>query len=306
MSTGDIVKTEKRILLAFLLNLIFSVFELFGGFITGSISILSDALHDFGDAVSIGLSYFFEKKSLKAPDSIYTYGYRRYSVLGGFLTSLILCCGSVVVIYNAILRIINPISIKHNDMIIFAVFGVIINIAAAFFTHHGESINQKAVNLHMLEDALGWIVVLIGAIVIKYTGFVIIDPIMSIAVALFILVNAIKMLKDILYLFLLRIPDGVSVDEIKSHVLDIDGIKDIHHIHIWSIDGQSIYATLHVQTDEDPSLIKHLIKEELAEHGIIHTTVELESSDEDCTEKTCVIHHICGHDGHHHHHHHHH
>lgn len=302
------MKTDRKILLAFLLNLIFSILELLGGFFTGSISILSDALHDFGDAISIGLSYFFEKKSLKAPDNTYTYGYRRFSVLGGFITSLILLFGSVAVVYNAVLRIINPIEIKHDDMIIFAILGIVVNVAAALFTHHGESINQKAVNLHMLEDALGWLVVFAGAIIIKFTGIEIIDPIMSIAVASFIFINAIKMLKEILDIFLLKIPRGISVEEIKRHVDNIDGVIDTHHIHIWSIDGQAIYATLHIQTDSDPFYIKHAVKEELAEHGIIHATIELESVKENCNQRTCAVQHNCNHHdcgcSHHHHHHH--
>ena len=192
------MKTEKNIFIAFILNLAFSVFEFIGGVFTGSVAIISDAIHDIGDATSIGVAFFLEKKSKRQPDKKYTYGYARYSVIGSVLTTLILLFGSVMVIYNAVLRIINPTEINYNGMIIFAIVGVCVNFGAALLTRDGDSLNQKAVNLHMLEDVLGWIVVLIGAIVMRFTKFYIIDPLMSIGVAIFILINALKNLKDVL------------------------------------------------------------------------------------------------------------
>ena len=165
------MKTEKNIFIAFILNLIFSVIEIVGGVITGSIAIISDAIHDFGDATSIGASFFLEKKSKLQPDETYTYGYARFSVLGGVITSFILLIGSGLVIYNAVMRIINPIIINYDGMIILAVVGVVINSLATYFTHGGHSINQKAVNLHMLEDVLGWIVILVGAVIMRFTSF---------------------------------------------------------------------------------------------------------------------------------------
>ena len=190
------MKNEKNILIAFILNLSFSVFEFVGGIFTNSVAIISDSIHDIGDAVSIGVSYFLEKKSKKQPDNIYTYGYLRYSVIGSVITTLILLVGSVLVVINAVNRILNPQEINYNGMIIFAVIGVAVNFLAAYFTRDGNSLNQKAVNLHMVEDVLGWMVVLIGAIVMRFTDFRIIDPIMSIGVALFILVAAMKNLKE--------------------------------------------------------------------------------------------------------------
>lgn len=296
------MKTEKNILIAFILNLTFSVFEIVGGFFTGSVAITSDAIHDIGDATSIGISYFLERKSKSKPDKSYTYGYSRYSVIGGFVTTFILFIGSIFVIINAVEKFINPTEINYSGMIIFAVIGVVVNFCAAYFTSKGESINQKAVNLHMLEDVLGWAVVLVGAIVMHFTNLAIIDPIMSIGVAVFILFNVFKNFKDIFNLFLEKTPDGISVDEIKEHIEEIDGILDAHHIHIWSMDGTSAYATMHIVTDEDPHEIKHKVREELAEHGIVHATLELESSQEHCHEKNCDAK-INTHAGHHHHHH---
>ncbi|MBE7053096.1 MAG: cation transporter [Ruminococcaceae bacterium] len=296
------MKTQKNILIAFLLNFLFSVFEFIGGIITGSVAIISDSVHDIGDAFSIGISYFLEKKSKKQPDKTFTYGYLRYSVIASFITTVILMFGSLMVIYNAILRIFNPVTINYNGMIIFAVVGVVVNFIAAYFTKDGDSLNQKAVNLHMLEDVLGWIVVLVGAIIMQFTDIAIIDPVMSICVSVYIFINAIKTLKQIVDLFLEKIPSNVNIDEIKDEVLKIDEIIDVHHIHIWSIDGFNNYATMHIVTDEDAMKIKTEVRDVLKHHHIGHVTLELEKSDENCVSKDCIVH---SHEHCHHHHHHH-
>ncbi|MBR3869781.1 MAG: cation transporter [Clostridia bacterium] len=296
------MKTERNILIAFILNLSFAVFEVIGGIFTGSIAIISDAVHDIGDATSIGISYFLEKKSKKQPDETHTYGYARYSVIGSVITTVILLLGSVVVIYNAVVRIFNPVEINYNGMIIFAVVGVIVNFCAAYFTREGDSLNQKAVNLHMLEDVLNWVVVLIGAIVMRFTDFALIDSLMSIGVSIFVLINAVKNLKAAVDLFLVKTPRDIDVNEIREHVMEIDEVSDVHHIHLWSLDGQSNYATMHVVTNADAHEIKDKIREELREHGIGHATLELESANEHCHEKHCHVESV-SHSGHHHHHH---
>lgn len=298
------MKTERNILIAFILNLSFAIFEFIGGIITGSVAISSDAVHDIGDAASIGVSYFLEKKSKKQPDDIFTYGYARYSVIGTLITTFILLFGSLAVSYNAIMRIFNPISVNYDGMIVFALVGVAVNFIAAWFTKEGDSLNQKAVNLHMLEDVLGWAVVLIGAIVMRFTDIGILDSIMSIGVAVFIFINATKSLTEVYKLFVEKIPNGISIDEIKEHLLEIDGVLDIHHIHIWSLDGYRNYATMHIVTDADAHTIKDEIRKELKEHNIGHVTLELETSSEHCHEENCHV--DCdGSTGHHHHHHHH-
>ncbi len=295
------MQSEKNILIAFILNLFFSIFEFVGGVLSCSVAIMSDAVHDLGDAASIGFSYFLEKKAKRKPDSHYTYGYARYSVLGGFITTLILVIGSVFVIWGTVKRIFNPTQINYNGMIAFAVIGVIVNFFAAYFTHGGESVNQKAVNLHMLEDVLGWTVVLIGAVIMRFTDFALIDPIMSIAVAVFILINAFKNLKTVLNIFLEKAPDNISIEEITDHIKEIDGVIDVHHIHLRSFDGQNTYATMHIVVTDDFAEIKHKIKHELQEHGIAHSTLELEGEYEDCGEKECHIHHHTNRCTHHHH-----
>ncbi len=283
------MKTEKNILIAFLLNLSFSVFELFGGIFTRSIAILSDSIHDLGDAFSIGISYFLEKKSKKKPNSKYTYGYLRYSVMGSMLTTMILLFGSAFVIFESVLRLFHPVAVHYDGMILMAVFGVIINLCATYFTREGDSLNQKAVNLHMLEDVLGWVVVLVGSLLMKATQITRIDSVLSILVALYILYHAFQNMKEVLYLFLERTPDGIDLPKIKGHLLKIEGVLDVHHIHVRSIDGFHHYATLHVVVDEYSKTVKDAIKKELEEEGISHSTVELELKDEACESKNCKV-----------------
>ena len=295
------MKEQKNILIAFILNFAFSIFEFFGGVFTGSVALISDAVHDVGDAISIGVAYFLEKKSNRPPDNDYTYGYARFSVLGGAITTFVLIIGSIIVIYNAILRIVNPIEIHANGMILFAAIGAVVNFLAAYFTKDGNSLNQRAVNLHMLEDVLGWIIVLIGAIVIRFTNFVLLDPILSIALALYILFHAGKNVKELLRLFLVKTPIGINVNELKRHLLAIDGVLDVHHIHVWTLDGQTLYATLHVVFNGNGTLVKQAVKAELNEHGISHTTLELETADETCLERDCLVKLRPSHTCHHHH-----
>lgn len=297
------MSAKRNILVAFLLNLCFSVFEFVGGIFTGSVAIVSDALHDIGDACSIGISYFLEKKSAKQPDSTHTYGYGRYSVLGGVITTCILLVGSVLVVYNAVKRLITPVEIRYNGMIIFAVVGVVVNFLASYVTREGKSLNQKSVNLHMLEDVLGWLVVLVGAIVMKFTNFVWLDPVLSIGVAVFICIHAVAGLKEALDLFLVKTPKELSVEELEEHVLEVDGVVSAHHIHVWSINGLDKYATMHLVVNGDFAEIKKHVREHLREHGVSHVTLELETETEVCESLHChVEEETCQH-GHHHHHH---
>lgn len=285
------IKTHKSILVAFILNITFSIVELFGGIFTGSIAIISDSLHDFGDAISIGISYILEKISKKGANEKYTYGYIRYSVVGSLITIIILIAGSILVIYNAIGRIMHPIEINYNGMLLFAIFGILTNTLATYATKDGKSLNQKAVNLHMLEDVLGWVVVFIGTLLIKITNIDMIDPIMSILVSVFILIHAFKNLSRIGDVFLEKVPTNVNINNITKHLLEISEIKDIHHFHVWSMDGSSLYATLHaVGESVSHNQIKNKIRAELKEHGVSHVTIELESPQDVCCDKICNPH----------------
>lgn len=285
---------KRNILKAFILNLSFSVFELFGGFFSGSTAILSDALHDLGDALSIGMSFFLERKSEKQNDEKYTFGYSRYSILGSIVTTLILLVGSCVVVYNAAVRIIYPTTIKYEVMIIFAFVGVTVNTLAALTTRKGNSLNQKAVNLHMLEDTFGWAVVLLGAVVMRFTDITIIDPIISIATTLFVCVHAVKNLKSSLEIMLEKCPKNIDVNVLKKELTSLDGVNEIKSLRVWSLDEDNIFAVCHISAENKPAQ-KEKIKEVFRNHGITHSTVELCEIDEtDCSEYI-----ICNHTSHH-------
>lgn len=293
------MKTERNILIAFLLNILFSGIEFIGGILTNSVAILSDSVHDLGDALSIGCSYFLERKSKNKPDNTYTYGYARYSVLGSVITTTILTVSSILVIVGATKRIFNPIEVNYDGMILFALIGVVLNFIAAYITREGDSLNQKSVNLHMLEDVLGWIVVLVGAIVMRFTDIRLLDSIMSIAVAVFILVNSIKNLKNILDVFLEKAPKNIDIDKLKEGLIKIKGVDDVHHVHVWSIDGFNNYATMHIVTkSKKVKEIKQEIREYLEECHICHSILELE--DEVCNDTECNVEFNSTHHHHHH------
>lgn len=283
----------ENIRIAFLLNLLFSVIELIGGLLSNSISILSDSLHDFGDSISIGVSYFLEKKSHKSPNNNYTYGYLRYSLLGALITSIILLTGSVIVIYNSIPRLINPVEVNYDAMIIFSIFGVLINGYAAYRTSHAEKHNEKAINLHMLEDVFGWIAVLIGSVCIKLFNLTIIDPILSILIALYILYHVYKYIKEIFDIFMEKTPKEINIEKIKNELYEkFTEVDNIHHIHIWTLDGVNNYMTTHIQLKNELSKadiikLKNSIKNELTKYNINHTTIEIDYHDEKCTHEKC-------------------
>lgn len=283
------MKTDRNILVAFILNLFFSLFEFIGGIFTNSVAILSDSVHDLGDAISIGISYFFEKKSKKRPDKKHTYGYIRYSVMGSIITTTILLVGEIIVIIESCKRLFNPAELNYNGMIIIAIFGVVINLIASYVTREGDSLNQRAVNLHMFEDVLGWIVVLIGSILIKFTDITYIDSILSIAVAIYILIHVIKNLKVVIDIFLETTPKDINIDDMKAKILENKHIIDVHHIHIRSIDGYNNFATLHVVVKKYDEKTKNEIKTKLKDFNINHSTIELELENEICNDESCNI-----------------
>lgn len=295
------MKTQQKMLIAFILNLCFSLFELFGGIISKSSAILTDAVHDMGDATALGASLLFERKSQEQCDEIYTYGYGRFSLIGALFSTTMLIIGSIAALLNATEKIMNPVETDYKKMIVFAIVGIIVNAAAAFLTHGKNTENQRAINLHMLEDVLGWFCVLVGGILIYFTNLSIIDPLMSIGISLFIMFHAFDNVKEIFNVFLEKVPDYTSVSEIRGHLMKIEGVTDVHHIHIWSFVKGTYASTMHIVTSNPPSEIKKKVRAELQEHGISHVTLELETTDEVCSIKDCVM--SCTDTNSHHHHH---
>ena len=293
------MKTERKIFIAFGLNLFFAVLEFVGGIITGSVAIAADALHDFVDAASIGISFLLERKSRQKPDDAYTYGYGRFSALGSLLTTGFLILGSGLIIGNAVLRIFRPVPIDYNGMLLFAVVGVCVNLGAAFVTREGDSLNQKAVNLHMLEDVLGWLAVLVGAVVMRLADLPIVDPILSVLVSGFILVSAVGNLRQTLGVFLEKVPENLHLNEIRAALEEIDGVISLHHLHIWSLDGQNHCATVHLVTDGEAHRMKEAARRVFEAFGIDHVTLELELPGEHCHRLLCAPKHRCHHAHHH-------
>lgn len=279
---------SKNILISFLLNLGFAIIEFGGGLLTNSVAIQTDAIHDLGDSLSLGLSFLLEKKSERKKNDKYTFGYLRYSVMGSLITTLILISGSLLAIIEAFKRIKNPVFIHYKGMLILAIFGLIVNSLAAYFTHEGKTLNEKSISLHLLEDVLGWVIVLIGSIIMNFVNLSFIDSLMSFIVAIFILIAALKNLKVIMNLFLEKTPDNIVIKDLKEKLLAIENVSDVHHVHVWSLDGIKIMATLHVKYLKNEEEVKRKVKETLEEMGINHLTIEMEKYNEECLEKECI------------------
>ncbi len=278
-----------NILAACLLNLFFVILEIIGGIFTHSISIVSEAIHDIGDTISLFVAFILDKISQKKPDKNYTYGYHRYSLLGSLVTAVVLLIGSAVMIINAIERIKNPVEINYDGMFIVAIIGFVINLLGFKITHKTSHVNEKMVSLHLLEDTLKWIVVILISIIMKFTNVALIDPIASIIITLYILYEVIKNLKEVFEIMLDKVPKDIKIDEIIPTLKEKFKIVDAHHIHVWTLDGEKNFLTMHLVVEKDTKSdkiieIKKDIKEFLNDKNIEHVTIEIEYEDENCNE----------------------
>lgn len=275
--------SEKNIGVAFFLNFIFVIIELVGGIATNSMAILSDALHDFGDSVSLGLAYILEKKSKKIGNETYTYGYKRLSLISALINSVILASGSLFILAEVFPRILNPQEVKVHGMLWLSVIGIFINGIAVLRLKGGNKIAEKAVALHLLEDLLGWIAVFAGSIVIKFTSLYIIDPILSAGISLYVLKNVFVNLKSIWYVILQAIPEDFDINIISSKILELSPkIIDIHDIHLWTLDGISHVMTFHMVVSEECGLkemvqLKKEVKHFLEHMGIEEVNIDMEN-----------------------------
>lgn len=276
---------------AFALNLIFACIELVGGFLTNSVAIMSDALHDFGDALAVGLAIVLEKVSHKKSDGQFSYGYRRFSTLGAIITGLILIIGSVFIFVEAVPRLLNPQQPHADGMILLALLGLAVNGYAAFRVSKGESLNEKMLMWHMIEDVMGWAMVLVGAITMKFFDVPRLDAAMAIALALWIMYNVFRNLREALQVFLMASPVNVDVSEVEAALAKIPLVESIHHGHLWSLDGQSHIYTGHLvlvstATVVDMEVVKIKAKKIVKEFGIVETTLETELSGSVCEDPT--------------------
>ena len=272
---------EKRVRLAAILNTAFTVLELFGGIWTNSLAILSDALHDFGDSIALLVSWLFERAAHRQPDSSRTFGYQRLSLFSALFSASILIGGSIVIIVQAIPRFFNPELVNAFGMIGISVIGITFNGTGFFLLKKGESLNEKILSWHLLEDVLGWVGILVGGVVIYLWKIYLLDPILTIALTAFILYNVTKNLKESINILMQGVPKHINLEIVKQDILSIKGVIGLHDIHIWSLEGETDVFTAHVVLDDETRRstepTKQTIKETLQKHHIEHSTIELES-----------------------------
>ncbi|WP_421895884.1 cation diffusion facilitator family transporter [Marinoscillum sp.] len=276
-----------KIRIAFFINLGFSIIELIGGLYTNSVAILSDALHDLGDSMSLGVSWYFQKVARKGRNKEFSYGYRRFSVLGAVINSLVLVVGSILILTEAIPRLFDPATPDAQGMIYLAIGGIIANGLAAYKLHGGHSLNERAVYLHLLEDVLGWVTTLIAAIIMLYKDWPMVDALLAIFISVFILFNVYKNLSKALKIILQGTPEEVNPKRIDELLREIPKVKSTHDCHIWSMDGQYHILSIHLVVEKynnlaELSAIKSQAKELLRHEHIDHATIEFETEDEKC------------------------
>ena len=281
-------ESEKNLRLVFFLNLGFTILEVIGGWYVNSIAIISDAIHDLGDSLSLGTAWYLDRKSKKKRDGKYTFGYARFSLFGALINSVVLVTGSIYVVYEAIQRILHP---EHSDaqgMLLFAIFGIAVNGLAVWKMRKGKSLNERVVFWHMLEDVLGWVAVLIVAIVLYFKDIQYLDPALSLLITGYILWGAINRLKETLFVFLQGIPKDINMTTIENTILEVPNVESIHDIHLWSLEGEQHVFTVHIRLKDIASFddivdTKSSIKAALAPYNFKHLTIETELNNESCS-----------------------
>jgi len=281
-----------NIAFAFWLNTAFALLEIAGGLYTNSVAILSDALHDLGDSLSLGTAWYFQRKSRQQRDETFTYGYKRFSLLGALVNSVVLTVGSVLILIESIKRIYTPEQPDAKGMMIFAIVGVLANGAAMLRLQKGTSINERVVSLHFLEDVLGWVAVLIGSVVMMFVYIPVLDSLLSLGIAGLILFNVFRNMKYAFRIILQGIPDNTSEASIRDAALKVEGVKGVHDIHGWSMDGEYNIFTLHVvvanqTTTEQMEVIKNEVRHRMQHLNAQHITIEMELEDQPCALQDC-------------------
>ena len=277
---------------AFLLNFIFTLIEIAGGLWTNSVAILADALHDAGDSLALLLAWYLQKASVKERDQRFSYGYGRLSLLAALINGVVLLAGSIVVIVHVIPRLFEPQIVDETGMFWLALLGIAFNGFAFWRNRSSQSLNAKMVNWHLLEDVLGWTVVLAGSIVMHFGDYPWLDPLMALGVTLFILWNVFKSLGRVTKIFLQSNPEGVDLSAIENELRALNNVEDIHDVHAWSLDGKYHVLSLHVvisQITDQQSLVllKNQIRDQLHKMGIEHSTIEFELPTEACVLENC-------------------
>ena len=294
--------------LAFLLNFSFAIIEFIFGGLFGSSAILADAVHDLGDALAIGISAFLESISNREEDSRYTLGYKRFSLLGAILTAVILITGSTLVILENISKFIEPQPVDHEGMLWLGVIAIAINLTASLIVRKGQTKNESILSLHFLEDTLGWLAVIVVGIILSYTDWYILDPLLSLVISFFILSKAIPRFWSTLKIFLDAVPEGVDIEQVKSDLEQLDHVASVNQLNLWTMDGLEKNAIVHVCLEhvKHMEVCKESIRDLLKERGFQNVTIEV---DEDLATHRAHkrnIEELEASQGHEHHHHHHH
>jgi cobalt-zinc-cadmium efflux system protein len=280
-----------NIRLAFFLNLFFTILEIFGGLWTNSLAILADAIHDLGDSFALGSAWFLERLSMKKGDVLYSYGYRRFSLLGALISATVLIAGSLFILLHAVPRIFHPQHSYAPGMFLFAVIGIAVNGAAALRLKGSTGINAKMVAWHLLEDVLGWAAVLAVSLILLVRDIPFLDPLLSCLITAYVLFNVLKNLGRTFGVFMQGVPAGTDIEAIEESLRSIEHVLGTHHTHIWSLDGTHHVLTTHVVVDnevtrDDILKIKGHIRAILDSHDMIHSTVEIEYAGEECRIST--------------------
>lgn len=278
--------SEARLLMVFVLNACFTVVEFVGGYLTQSTAIMADAVHDLGDTLAIASALILNRLGHRKGDATFTYGYRRLSLFGALLNAFVLIAGCVWILTEALERFGEAILPNAQGMMWLALLGVAVNGAAALRLRAGKTMNERVLNWHLLEDMLGWVVVLAAAITLHFVQWTWLDPALSVAFSLFILFNVVRSLKQTLRLFAQATPDGELAQQIKSTLNSIEQVQGLHHFHMWSLDGDKHVVSAHIKLNTSNTSSHTRIKQEietlLEPFNIHHTTFELELADEHC------------------------
>lgn len=271
--------SSKNISIVFFMNIIFSISEFIFGTLFNSTAILTDAIHDFGDALSIGLAWIFEKISTKEANRKYTFGHLRFSLLGALITAIVLITGSIFSIVRTLPRIINPVVVNYSGMFWLAIAAMAMNIFGTWLLKQGSSKNEKVLSLHLLEDVLGWAAILIVSIVLRFKDWYILDPLLSLALAIFILYHAVPSFLETMNIFLEAVPENVDLEKLSKQINSIKEIHAMTHFHFWSIDGQENATTVTVYTESENIKVHEAIREQirnfLINYNCSHSTIEV-------------------------------
>ena len=281
-------ESRDNIKVAFFLNFGFTILEVIGGFWTNSVAILTDAIHDLGDSISLGLAWYFENLSGRERTASHTYGYRRYRLLGGLITGFMLLIGLGFMFYHAVGRIANPQPVHIPGMMALAVMGILFNGAAVLRMRKGRSLSEKLVNWRLIEDTLGWVGVLIGAAVMAIWDLPVIDPILSIVISLIVLWNVGRNLSKVFSVLLQTTPENFDAEEFERNAMQFEGIESLHHIHCWTIDGDSHVLSAHLVINEnvdDVPALKAQVRSLLEGENFNHITLETEKPNDGCPQK---------------------